>query len=91
MIDNLGLDSLSDDRWIDHACDRFEIAWRGGQPLSIESVLAAYPDRLRERILFELIAIEIYWRRKNGEKPIVGEYSSRFMSLEFRGLSELIE
>jgi hypothetical protein len=49
-------------------CDRFEAAWKAGQPLPIETVLANQPEHLVPRLLCELLAIEAELRRRRGDR-----------------------
>ncbi|HMF15653.1 MAG TPA: serine/threonine-protein kinase, partial [Gemmataceae bacterium] len=61
---------------LDRACDAFEMAWKTGQRPSIQEVLAAAPagEALRTRLLRELLALEVSYRRKRGERPTREEY-----------------
>lgn len=66
---------------IERACDRFEEAWRAGEPLSIEAALNDVPDRLRSAALRELVAIEIERRGDGGESVSADDYRNRFPEL----------
>ncbi|MFO0888279.1 MAG: serine/threonine-protein kinase [Isosphaeraceae bacterium] len=61
------------------ACERFEGAWeRPGQAPRIEAEVAAAPEKLRPRLLRELLALELELRRRRGEHPRPEEYHTRF-------------
>lgn len=64
----------------DSLCDRFEAAWRDGSRPRLETfwsdpAAANVPD-----LLSELLAIELAYRVRLRERPVVGEYLSRFPS-----------
>jgi hypothetical protein len=42
---------------VDQACDRFEAAWRAGQPLQIEDLLADFERPAQGLLLHELLLI----------------------------------
>ncbi|MEO1530191.1 MAG: serine/threonine-protein kinase [Planctomycetota bacterium] len=64
---------------IDDRCTEFERAWQTQSPVSIESMLTdAQSSVEREVLVAELIALEIDYRRRNGESPIESEYTERF-------------
>jgi WD40 repeat protein len=76
-------DSLTPELWhqVDRACDRFEAAWRAagtaGRP-RLEDYLAEAPAALRPVLLPELLALELAYRRRAGERPEPAEYTARF-------------
>ena len=51
------------------ACERFETRWRDGGDPPIDEFLEAVAPPLRERLLRELLAIEIELRTARGESP----------------------
>ena len=57
--------SLPQRETIDRLADEFEAAFRAGQPMSIERVIADHPD-LRPYLLMELIPLEIELRQSLG-------------------------
>lgn len=64
---------------IDGLCANFENLWQSGQPQSIESVIPGHLSQdERELLLSELLALEIDYRRRNGEQPVFQEYIERF-------------
>jgi eukaryotic-like serine/threonine-protein kinase len=67
---------------LEHACDRFEAAWRGGERPWIEDFLGdpAAPERVE--ILRELLVLELTYRRLAGERPTREEYRARFPSAD---------
>jgi tRNA A-37 threonylcarbamoyl transferase component Bud32 len=70
--------SLIDARLIDHQCDRFEAAWRARQHPAIEAFLADVPSVARLAALRELMAVEVEYRRREGETPSPDDYETRF-------------
>jgi serine/threonine protein kinase/tetratricopeptide (TPR) repeat protein len=63
---------------LDQFCDRFEAAWKAGECPRIEEHLAGAPESLRPAFLRELLAIELDWRNRRGQRPQPGEYYGRF-------------
>ena len=63
---------------IDSACDRFEAEWRAGRRPRIEVHLDGTSGPEREALVRELLAIEVDWRRRLGERPGADEYGARF-------------
>jgi hypothetical protein len=63
---------------INRACDRLEAAGNEGGPLTIEDLLVGADDAVRPALLRELIAVELAWRRSNGERPSPDEYHRKF-------------
>jgi serine/threonine protein kinase len=68
----------SPDSRIDHACDRFEEAWRAGRRPRIEAYLADSPEPDRPDLLRQLLRLELELRRGRGEGPTRDEYTRRF-------------
>jgi len=71
------LSDLDVARAVDRACEAFETAWRDGDDPRIEDRLDV-PSNVKERLLFELLALEIELRRGRGEQPSASEYVERF-------------
>ncbi|MEM7455776.1 MAG: serine/threonine-protein kinase [Planctomycetota bacterium] len=64
---------------IDDLCAEFERRWQTDQPQTIESALSAdLSADEAELLLSELLALEIDYRRRNGDIPAEAEYVSRF-------------
>jgi WD40 repeat protein len=65
----------------DAVCDRFEAEWaRGGRP-RIEDLLDGEEGPARDRLLRELVLVEVECRRTRGEEPTPDEYLRRFPNL----------
>ena len=69
-------------RRVDRACDRFESAWLAHEPVRIEEFLESCADEDRLALLRELIALEVYYRRRAGESCQPEDYASRFSNLD---------
>ena len=67
-------------RELDRICDRFEAAWCAGLNPRIEEYLADVAEPTRPQLLQELIALEVAYRRKDGETPAWADFESRFPS-----------
>ncbi len=81
MLPRLTLDfSLAVDQLqrIDEACDRFETAWRGGTRPDLEAFLAGFDGLERDRLLRELLAIELDLKRQQDEPTDPDVYRKRF-------------
>jgi serine/threonine-protein kinase len=63
---------------IDWVCDQFEAEWRARRGPRIEDYLrrVAAPDR--PTLLRELLAVELEYRLRQGERPLLAEYRPRF-------------
>jgi WD40 repeat protein/tRNA A-37 threonylcarbamoyl transferase component Bud32 len=68
--------------FIDELCDRFEAAWPAPGSDSprprIEEFLGDLRDPSRSKLLRELLALEVAYRREAGENPTPEEYQHRF-------------
>src|SRR5262245_49009686 len=62
---------------INRACDRFEADWRAGGRPRIEDHLAEVTGPERTALIRELLAVELHWRRRGGERPAADEYLER--------------
>src|SRR5262245_18358136 len=66
-------------RRIERAVDRFETAWREGEPITLEELLDAATARAeRDELLKYALAVELPHRRRLGETPKAREYERRF-------------
>jgi serine/threonine-protein kinase len=64
---------------IDRAVQRFEEAWRTGNPPSLAVLLAEEADQsVRAELLRYALAVELAFRRGRGESPGVEDYEPRF-------------
>ena len=83
---NDGSVPLSQAQRVNEVCDRFERAWQAGPRPCIEDYLGDTPEPERSALLWELIALDIAYRRKAGEQPQAGEYRARFPSVSLPSL-----
>ncbi len=63
---------------VDRQCDRFEAAWRAGRPPLLEHYLDQAPVEARPLLLWELLQLELTYRREHNEQPREEEYIRRF-------------
>ena len=70
--------SVSGMRRLDEICDPFEKAWKAGQRPRIEDYLANVPEAERSQVLWELLALELAYRRDANETLNPDEYQQRF-------------
>jgi serine/threonine protein kinase len=63
---------------IDQVCDQFEKAWQSGNPPLIEEVLLRAPPAERDRLLAELLEIELDFRQRSGAFLQLDDYRGRF-------------
>ena len=63
---------------IDAACDRFESELRAGEAPLIEAYLTRVDEACRTNLFEELLALELDWRRYQGDLPQGVEYEERF-------------
>jgi hypothetical protein len=63
---------------VDRVCSRFEAAWQAGQRPRIEDYLDGTIEPDRSALLRELLASELEWRGRRGERPAPPEYRARF-------------
>jgi WD40 repeat protein/tRNA A-37 threonylcarbamoyl transferase component Bud32/peroxiredoxin len=73
-------ESLSDEALerIDRTCLEFEAAWKEGKRPSIEQHVSGPPGAERSCLLFELLLLDLDYRRREGEVPAASEYRTRF-------------
>jgi serine/threonine protein kinase len=63
---------------VDEACLRFERAWKEGQRPRIEDYLEAAPEEERAPFLWDLLILELVYRKRASEAVVVEEYRQRF-------------
>jgi ribosomal protein S27E len=63
---------------VDDVCDRFEAAWKAGQRPPLDAYLGDLPEEHRGRLLQELLAVELSYRRAASEQPEHDEYLRQF-------------
>ena len=78
-------------RHFDALCDEFESQYSAGNRPGIESFLMRVDGPDKQLLLIELIAIEMHYRRQNGESIAISEYQSRFPGLSASRLEETIQ
>ena len=62
---------------LDNTCDRFEAEWKAGRRPRIKDHLSDAAETERATWLRELLALELDWRRRRGERPTTREYLDR--------------
>lgn len=72
--------ALNPDRAIilNRMCDRFELDWRAGEKPRIESLLELLEDSEKVLLLYELVLLELYLLREQGDLPSIQDYLNRF-------------
>jgi serine/threonine-protein kinase len=73
---------------VDEICNRFEAAWQAGQRPRIEDCLATVLESERAFLLEHLLALEVAYRRDQGESPLPEEYRQRFP--EYAGVVQTV-
>jgi eukaryotic-like serine/threonine-protein kinase len=68
----------NDAKTIDRLCDDFEAEWKAQRRQAIESYLDRVAAPLRPRLLRKLLAVEMEYRLRQGERLTPGEYQQRF-------------
>lgn len=63
---------------IEDACQRFEAALKREDAPTIEDTLGGTDGAERARLLYELVQLELDYRRRRGESPALSEYEARF-------------
>jgi len=66
---------------LDLVCDRFEEAWLGGGSPRLEDFLLEVTEADRPALVRELLALELEYRGRRGERPVPEEYLQRFPEL----------
>ena len=66
------------DKLIDSICDRFEAAWKGSPAPQLEDFLTDIAEAQYERLLGELLKVEIQLLVEKGEPPKLQPYYQRF-------------
>jgi len=63
---------------LERVCDHFERAWKEHRQPRIEDALVEVPDAARPALLYELLVLELVYRRQAGESPELTAYDARF-------------
>lgn len=76
-------DSLNarEQQQLDEICLEFESEWRSKGRAEIEPWLARVRESLQGRLLRELVAIDLEWRRRLGQELSISSYECRFPDL----------
>jgi uncharacterized protein (TIGR03067 family) len=78
---------------VDKICDQFEDAWLGAvsadQRPHIEDFVANVSEADRPLLLYELIVVDVNYRRRQGERPQAEDYQGRFPSLDLALLADV--
>jgi WD40 repeat protein len=82
--------SLTAAQHVNALCNRFEAAWQAGQRPRIEDALAEAAEAEQAVLLHELLALEVYYRRLQGEDPRPDDYRARFPALDPAGLAAAV-
>ncbi len=69
---------MTNDADIDRVCDRFESEWKAGARPQIEAYLRQATEAQRGGLMRELTGLEVEYRLRAGERPLVAEYLQRF-------------
>src|SRR5262249_55864713 len=77
-------------RLLEDACTAFEGKWRGGGRPDIRAAIIELPEAVRPAAVRELVALDIYYRRRLGERPAPADYADRFPDLDSEWLAEVI-
>jgi WD40 repeat protein/tRNA A-37 threonylcarbamoyl transferase component Bud32 len=64
------------------ACARFEAAWQAGPPPRLEDFLGDPADPAAAALLHRLVALDVAWRCRRGERPDLDDYRRRFPQLD---------
>src|SRR5690242_6400057 len=75
---------------LEHACDRFEAAWRAGDRPGVEDALGGLGPALRAVAVRELVQLDVYYRRRAGEAPRAADYRDRFPDLDQGWLADAV-
>jgi WD40 repeat protein len=77
-------------RHVDEVCNRFESDWKSRGTARLEDYLSDTPEPARAALLRELLALEIWHRRRAGEQPDAGPYLARFPQLDTHWLTSAL-
>jgi serine/threonine protein kinase len=63
---------------VETLCDEAEGRLRAGEPFVVESLVARCPAPRRERLVIELLLLEIDYQRRAGKQPLRDEYLAKY-------------
>ncbi len=66
---------------LNELCNQFEKGWQAGERPHIEDYISGFAEPLRTALLWELLALEIDYRRLHDDAPTLEKYLSRFPQL----------
>ena len=72
---------------IDSICAEFRKQWKVGKRPRVEGFLGQAPENAREALFRNLLAIDIRYRERSGEKPAPADYMRRFPQFK-RGIGD---
>jgi tetratricopeptide (TPR) repeat protein len=75
---------------LDEACTAFEAKWRSGGRPDILAVLMELPEALHPVARWELVQLDVYYRRKSGTPATAEDYLTRFPQLDPAELAALL-
>src|SRR5262245_55685842 len=75
---------------LEEACDAFEAKWRAHGRPDIGAAVVELPEAVRQAAVRELVALDLYYRRKAGESPTPGDYADRFPDLDAGWLADAV-
>ncbi|MBI3461935.1 MAG: hypothetical protein HY000_02605 [Planctomycetes bacterium] len=75
---------------IDTLCDEFETEWLAGLRPRIEDYLSRVSEAVRDRLLHELLAVEVQCRCRAGEAVAAAEYAKRFPGIPVELVQRLL-
>ncbi len=75
---------------VNELCNQFENDWRAGQSPKIEDYLSDHSGPFRTALLWELLVLEIDYRRFEDKVPSVEYYLQRFPELERGALQQAL-
>ena len=75
---------------LDEACNTFEAKWRGGGRPDIAVAVLELLEAVRPVAFKELVALDVFYRRKASEAPTAAEYAERFPDLDPDWLAEVV-
>jgi WD40 repeat protein/tRNA A-37 threonylcarbamoyl transferase component Bud32 len=74
---------------VEQQCTRFEQAWKSGQRPRLEDYREDISEPGSSVLLYELLKIEIHYRRKAGDRPAPVDYQGRFPTLGPDGIARV--
>ena len=67
---------------IDAACDRFETECRAGRSVDLASYLVGVPDEAKSTLFRNLLALDIEYRQRRGDRPDPETYRGQFPGMD---------